>query len=504
MVAPFDVATHLRTEFAAADPWKLASNPFEQRRYETMLDMIRARAPFHRALEVGCAAGVFTEQLIEHCDSVHVIDVMPQAIERVKQRLGRRVTGEVASVADQFAPGQMFDLIVVAEVLCYLPDIDALRRAIATLASRLEVGGLLVFGSAVDETCARWGLFGGAETAMAEWHRLLHETGRTSCTGSYWGENSRIVGYTRCADSGDHKIIPNRALTEIPAKKALVLAPHPDDEVLGCGGAILKHVAAGVPVRVVVATDGGLGLTGTARSQYCAERFAESRAAADVLGYGAPEFWEMRDRTLSCNEELIARIVSAMDGVDLIYAPSLRELHPDHRALGMAAVEAVRRAGHGVQLALYEVSAPLQTNLLLDISDVAARKESATALFASQLDKRNYGKHIAGLNTYRTYTLDPDVSSAEAFFLVSAEELARDPFKLHRPEEERRLTEAALTEQMLRRTVNSLEIELRETHKSYQLELQAMRKSNSWRITAPLRAATEAARGLFRKITGRS
>jgi len=493
MVAPFDVATHLQTEFAAADPWKLATNPFEQRRYDAMLDMVRARAPFHRALEVGCAAGVFTEQLVKHCDSLHVIDVMPQAIDRVKQRLSGRVTGEVASVVDHFAPGQMFDLIVVAEVLCYLPDIDALRRAIATLSSRLEVGGLLVFGSAVDETCARWGLFGGAETAMGEWQRLLHETGRTSCTGSYWGENSRIVGYTRCADSGDHKIIPNRALSEIPAKKALVLAPHPDDEVFGCGGAILKHVGAGVPVRVVVATDGGLGLTGAARSQYCAERFDESRAASEILGYGAPEFWNIPDRTLSCNEDLIARILSAMDGVDLVYAPSLRELHADHRALGMAAVEAVRRCGHDARLALYEVSAPLQTNLLLDITDVAARKEAATALFSSQLVKRNYGKHVAALNTYRTYTLDPDVTSAEAFFLISAEELARDPFKLHRPEEERRLTEASLTEQMLRRSITGLELELRE-----------MRNSNSWRITAPLRAATEAVRGAVRAITGRS
>ena len=69
----------------------------------------------------------------------------------------------------------------------------------------------------------------------------------------------------------------------------MVLAPHPDDEVFGCGGAIASHVRAGVPLHVVILTDGS-------RFGEASGRANESRAAAEVLGYGGPEFWSLADR----------------------------------------------------------------------------------------------------------------------------------------------------------------------------------------------------------------
>src|SRR5689334_3795897 len=112
MNAPLDVKEHLQSEIAAADPWRLENNPFEHRRYALMLNMIRARAPFARALEVGCAAGFFTGLLASVCERVHAIDVLPEAIERVRTRLTKQtnVTLEAASVTDNFAVGQSFDL----------------------------------------------------------------------------------------------------------------------------------------------------------------------------------------------------------------------------------------------------------------------------------------------------------------------------------------------------------------------------------------------------------
>ncbi len=52
------------------------------------------------------------------------------------------------------------------------------------------------------------------------------------------------------------------AASPLPAaRRVLVLAPHADDEVFGCGGAIMRHADRGVPVRVVVAADGGHGVS---------------------------------------------------------------------------------------------------------------------------------------------------------------------------------------------------------------------------------------------------
>jgi LmbE family N-acetylglucosaminyl deacetylase len=212
-------------------------------------------------------------------------------------------------------------------------------------------------------------------------------------------------------------------------------------------------------------------------------RQAESRAAAAILGTGEPIFWNLADRSLTYSEALVQRVVDAIAGADLVYAPSLDELHPDHRALGMAAIEAVRRSGRQMRLAQYEISAAQRPNLLLDISDVAPRKKQAIACFTSQLDAQRYDEQIGALNRYRTYTLPSSVSDAEAYLLVSAEELQRDPLRFHWPD--RQLTEAA--DRGLRRDLAAA-----------QKELQALHSSTSWRITAPLRTASRIVRRFTR------
>jgi len=207
----------------------------------------------------------------------------------------------------------------------------------------------------------------------------------------------------------------------LPAQAVLVLAPHPDDEVFGCGGAVAGHVHAGVPVQVVILTDGAGGFGDAAT------RALESRAAAKVLGYGEPEFWGLPDRGLHYAEALVQRLLKAIlsVGVDLVYAPSPWEVHPDHRQTALLASEAVQRAGAPVRLAFYEVGAPLRPNVLIDITAVLPAKETAMRCFASQLVQQDYVRKIGALNQYRTYTLAREVLAAEAYWVKSAQELAQ-------------------------------------------------------------------------------
>jgi LmbE family N-acetylglucosaminyl deacetylase len=209
--------------------------------------------------------------------------------------------------------------------------------------------------------------------------------------------------------------------------------------------------------------------------------------------------------------------VEAIGDADLVYAPSLDEIHPDHRALGMAAAEAVRRRGGNIRIAFYEVSAPLKPNLLLDISDVAERKAAAIGCFRSQLEKQRYDAHAAALNAYRTYTLPASVTAAEAYHVVSAESLAADPVTLHRAEAERRLGDAIARLHDVENRLIQVESTERERHRimrerfelleqhAERTRLQAealvarMRASTSWRVTAPLRAASL----MVRRLTGR-
>lgn len=228
----------------------------------------------------------------------------------------------------------------------------------------------------------------------------------------------------------ENKIVPYTAIRKIAGHKVLVLAPHPDDEVFGCGGAIIRHVEALDTIRVIIVSDGeGGGTDEEQRQGYSELRRQESRKAAYALEYGQPEFWGLPDRGIAYGEFLVQRIEQAITegGFDLVYAPSVYEMHPDHRALGMSTIEAVRRSPEQPTLALYEVGIPMiRPSVLLDISDIMDQKQLAMASFTSQLKLQAYDQQIAALNRFRTYTLGTQVSAAEAYLVTSAQGLRND------------------------------------------------------------------------------
>ena len=119
----------------------------------------------------------------------------------------------------------------------------------------------------------------------------------------------------------ENLLVPNQATVEIPCARILVLAPHPDDEVFGCGGAIMRHVDRGKPVHVIVVSDGAYGVSNEETADYISQRQNESIAAAKVLGYGTPVFWHYRDREITYGEKLIQEIITTIKeiSVDLIY-----------------------------------------------------------------------------------------------------------------------------------------------------------------------------------------
>lgn len=217
--------------------------------------------------------------------------------------------------------------------------------------------------------------------------------------------------------------ILSHCATALPeARQVLVFAPHPDDEVFGCGGALALLREQKIPVSVIIVTNGAAGGDGDS-GNLTQIRSQESRTAATLLGLPEPVFWGHPDRSLAYGEKLIESLTEAIlsTDADLVFLPSPTELHPDHQVLAFAGAEALRRLGGDRRAAFYEINLPLpRPNLFVDISRVAEQKMAAMRCFPSQLEEQPYDARIEGLNRFRSYFLGAEVSHAEAFLLVEA------------------------------------------------------------------------------------
>lgn len=209
---------------------------------------------------------------------------------------------------------------------------------------------------------------------------------------------------------------------ELPyAARVLVLSPHPDDETLGCGGAIVLHKHEGAEVRVCVMTNGA-GVHHTGEGDVSELRKAEALKAGEVLGIDEMIFCEVPDMELHKNIDKIASQVSSLINSyrpDLVYAPSPLDFHPDHRAAFRLIMDI---ASGRIKLAFYEVYAPIRFNALIDITDVMSQKEKALSMYVSSLLglPEHFIRTARGLNAYRGFLAQavPEERFYEAFFVI--------------------------------------------------------------------------------------
>lgn len=163
----------------------------------------------------------------------------------------------------------------------------------------------------------------------------------------------------------------------------LVVAPHPDDEALGCGGAIALHRAAGEQVTVVIVTDGGAAGSATPATRAVEAERAAQRLGCDLQTLALPEGRWVEE----AGARALAARLAALHPV-LVYAPSSVDYHPEHRRVARALAAALTHHAPTPRVRVYEVGVPL-TPLLASHSaclppTAAATKAAALAAYPSQ------------------------------------------------------------------------------------------------------------------------
>jgi LmbE family N-acetylglucosaminyl deacetylase len=198
-------------------------------------------------------------------------------------------------------------------------------------------------------------------------------------------------------------------------QRVLVVAPHPDDEVAGLGGTILRHRQAGDEVAVLVVTDGRMSRAGgLGPEEMAAQRKEEARKAAafldvELIWAALPEgSWQPRDLS-PCRPAIVA--------ADLVYAPCAVDFHPEHLQTAHALAPLL---GDSQLVRAYPIHTPLTavlTNLATPVADLEEAINRAAAAYRSQLGSFH---QAARLRRYaaRRHNIP---GLAETFWQMSAE-----------------------------------------------------------------------------------
>jgi len=198
----------------------------------------------------------------------------------------------------------------------------------------------------------------------------------------------------------------------LSVRTVLAVGAHPDDMELGCAGTLALHSRRGDLVHLLVLTRGEASGDPMVREREC-EESARVLGAGELLMGGLPDTMVSHGReTIDVIENILTKIKP-----DIVYAPSNKDTHQDHRNSGHAVLSACRRCRI---ILLYEGASTqrdFNPQVFVDIGDTFQTKLDATRVFGSRVG--NHGiyskamKAVEGLAKFRGYQAGVEV--AEAF-----------------------------------------------------------------------------------------
>ena len=220
-------------------------------------------------------------------------------------------------------------------------------------------------------------------------------------------------------------------------RRILAVAPHPDDDVIGCAGTLARSRSAGDAICVIYATDGAASHLGSA--SYPPERLRDVREAEALAGLAAlglpphvARFLREPDGALCATPEARARFDAALRAAIAAFAPTcvlspwIRDVHPDHVATSSAVRRALAALRSEAELCEYRVwGEPIDVatepgvsrELRVDVASSADTKRAAIAAHRSQL-----GELVR--DAVRSFTLPDEIVAralepCETFYVIA-------------------------------------------------------------------------------------
>jgi LmbE family N-acetylglucosaminyl deacetylase len=213
----------------------------------------------------------------------------------------------------------------------------------------------------------------------------------------------------------------------------LIIAPHPDDETLGCGGTILKHSANGDKVTWLIVSS-AKGVRRFAAAQVQQRR--QINRVGERLGFHAVRSLDLPTTKLSQYSE--TRMIDAISGVmdsskpDVVYIPHDGDAHSDHRAVAHASAACLKSFRRPSVKRILSYETPSETdqallsglptfspNVFIDISEHLEGKIEALKLYESELQRFPFPRSEENVRAWaKSRGAQAGFEAAEAFCLL--------------------------------------------------------------------------------------
>lgn len=215
--------------------------------------------------------------------------------------------------------------------------------------------------------------------------------------------------------------------------KVLVFAPHPDDEILGCGGTMIKHIEAGNDVYVCIVTKGCLPLfppEGTERTRSEARNCHQHIGVKKTFFLDFPAVMIDKENRYEVNGKILDVVKEVQP--DEVYIPHWGDMQKDHQIVADACMVALRPKYEPKVKRIYSYETMSETawnapnvqnefipNVFVDIAETLDKKIEALGYFKTQLspfpDTRSL-ESVEALAKYRGALMH--FRAAEAFMLI--------------------------------------------------------------------------------------
>ena len=210
-------------------------------------------------------------------------------------------------------------------------------------------------------------------------------------------------------------------------RQVLVLSPHPDDEIIGCGGTLSRLITAEVRARVIQATDGSeaAGLWGAPESVRRTVRMEEARAVAKSIGFSDVTLWGQDNAAFRSTDELVDRLRTALETLqpELIFSPWIMDIHPDHLTFNRilaSALESSKQDWGRTTVLSYEVWGLAPINTYCVMTDRMQQVEQLLLLYEVAMRSDDYVHSCERRNYFHGLTQTGGPCFAEGFFAVPA------------------------------------------------------------------------------------